>query len=132
MVVLGDDTGAKKWRIITVISAVILLAVGIFIVGKLFTTNPLIGTWYSDDGTVKMVVEDKKAKVVLADSEEKAEFSYTSDRTLKLVSFELKEKKADENALLQAMNASFEYSIDGGVLTLTEREYSEQLVFKKQ
>ena len=104
----------------------------VYIIVKLFTTNPLIGTWYSDDGVMKLVITDKKAEVVLIDDEVNAAYTYTLDRTDKFVAFEKKDDADKDQASLQAMDASFAYSIDQDILTLTEREYGEQLIFVKQ
>ena len=33
---------------------------------------------------------------------------------------------------VQSIGTTFEYSIDGGTMTLTEREYGEQMMFNKK
>lgn len=132
MIVQNEEKRSTIWRSTLLITTIVIIAVAVYIIVKLFTTNPLIGTWYSDDGVMKLVITDKKAEVVLIDDEVNAAYTYTLDRTDKFVAFEKKDDANKDQASLQAMDASFAYSIDQDILTLTEREYGEQLIFVKQ
>lgn len=132
MIVQNEDKRSKIWQITIIVSTLVIICVAVFVIIKLFTTNPLVGTWYSDDGVMKLVINDKQAEVVLMDDEITSVYTYTIDRTDKFVAFAEKDNKGDDNASLESMDSSFAYSIDKDILTLTEREYGEQLIFVKQ
>ena len=93
-----------------------------------------------------MMIEFEDRDTVIATWEDadgrfqKVELEYRMDKQDKTVSVRPEEMEEDTGILadqgLEAnfglMTATFDYSVEGDTLTLTEREYGEQLVFKKK
>ena len=98
---------SKIWTVVTSVTSVLIIIVAIFLLMKMFTGNPLEGSW-----TISIQQDDAQIQKIA----EKSDGQYTTE-TLK-------------NAV-QSIGTTFEYSIDDGTLTLTEREYGEQMMFNK-
>ena len=49
MIIAKNDEAkrSKIWRIVTLVSSVLIIVIAIFLLTKLFTANPLEGTWAS-------------------------------------------------------------------------------------
>ena len=77
------------------------------------TEVPMTYTLNKESKTISIQQDDTKIQEIA----EQSDGQYTSE-TLK-------------NAL-QSIGTTFEYSIDNGTLTLTEREYGEQMMFNKE
>ena len=117
---------------------------------NLFTSNPLEGNWESEDTGLMLSIKSNDSMVVSlpevsGDTDVELKMSYSINRDRKTITI-----KGDETAFAEVAEASkgqyteeiletafgsaaatFDYSVDGGQLTLTEREYGEQMVFKK-
>ena len=72
-----EEKRSRIWRIVTTVSSALIVIIGIYLLTKMFTTNPLEGEWIDENGT-------------------------------------------------------FSYSVDKKQLTLSEREYGEQMIFTKK
>ena len=72
-----EEKRSRIWRIVTTVSSALIVIIGIYLLTKMFTTNPLEGEWIDETGT-------------------------------------------------------FSYSVDKKQLTLSEREYGEQMIFTKK
>lgn len=141
---------SRIWKISTMVSSVLIVIIAIFLLTKLFTTNPLEGSWVNEDGSLELKVQSGgELTAVLPEFAEGGQvevpMSYTIDKGEKTISIldneEEMQKIADgsdglytaemlENAV-SSVTTSFDYSIDQDELTLTEREYGEQIVFTK-
>ena len=77
------------------------------------TQVPMTYTLSKESKTISIQEDDNKIQEIA----EKSNGQYTEE-TLK-------------NAV-QSIGTTFEYSIDGGTMTLTEREYGEQMMFNKK
>ena len=104
---------SKIWTVVTSVTSVLIIIVAIFLLMKMFTGNPLEGSWTDEDGNMNLKISRDAQIHKIA---EKSDGQYTTE-TLK-------------NAV-QSIGTTFEYSIDDGTLTLTEREYGEQMMFNK-
>ena len=131
-------------------SVVIIVGV-VLLLTKLFTTNPLEGEWADEDGSFNMSIL-KNGSMVITIPEEGADLSvdvdmkYTLNKDEKTITITPDEagfqKLADktggqytEEEIRQALSTvitTFDYSVDQEQLTLTEREYGEQLVLIKE
>ena len=165
MIAKNDEAMRSRiWKISTMVSSVLIVIIAIFLLTKLFTTNPLEGEWIDENGridlniksngTMTMMVLDFAEATISGDDDEEEEeggqvevpMSYTIDKGEKTISIldneEEMQKIADgsdglytaemlENAV-SSVTTSFDYSIDQDELTLTEREYGEQIVFTKK
>lgn len=150
MIIAGNDEAkrSKIWRIVTLVSSILIILIAVYLLTRMFTTNPVVGTWESEDE--KIVLHVSKNNTLKADVTDIAEntdasvqMDYSVDMKAKIISISKNEeqidkvvKKADgaytkedlENAL-DDLESTFEYSIDGNQMTLTEREYGEQYTF---
>ncbi|MCP1102304.1 hypothetical protein M2454_001822 [Aequitasia blattaphilus] len=135
MIVENEEKRTKIWRIVFGISTIAVVIVAVMILVKMFTTNPISGSWQADDGSMEMNLNSSNvAKITLLDGDEKGEsveFRYTLSRSEKKVSFQEMGKSSD-NGLLNILSGTFNYNVEGGMLTLTNPEYGEQYMFEKK
>ena len=127
MIANNDEAKRSKiWTVVTAVTSVLIVIIAIFLLMKMFTGNPLEGSWTDEDGNMDLKIgRNGQMTVILPASgdnkiqeiAEKSNGQYTEE-TLK-------------NAV-QSIGTTFEYSIDGGTMTLTEREYGEQMMFNKK
>ena len=151
MLVSNEAKRSKIWRIVTSVTSVIIVLFAAYLLVKLFMTNPVEGTWTSDDSNLTLTFKGNhtmSAEIMdLADGTGiKVKMDYSIDKEEKILIIEEDEdeiqsvvKDADgqftEEALrnaIYAINTSFNYSVDQDVLTLTEREYGDQMTFTRQ
>ncbi len=59
MIVAKNDEvkRSRLWRIALLVSSVLIVLVVIFLLTKLFTTNPLEGSWEDENGKISLSVE---------------------------------------------------------------------------
>ena len=134
----------------TVSSAVIIL-IAVYLLVKVFTGNPLQGTWVNEDSNVEMEIKSGSSLTLRVpdlaeESSVNVKLDYSLDKDDKIFTIsedkeELKKlaDKSDgmytEEALEAALGSymtSFTYSVDGEQLTLTEREYGDQMVLIRE
>ena len=144
--IFKNDEGKRNsiWKIVMSVSTVLIVIIAAFFIIKLFTANPLEGTWHSTDNGLTMTVNgdgtaefewqeeeggpmktDVKYKI---DKEEKVFNLYTDESTGEGTDADSEEVER----LRSTLDTSYDYSIEQEELTLTDREYGEQLVFEKQ
>ncbi len=152
MIIAKDDEKKRSriWAAVTIIASVLIVFITVFFLMKLFTSNPLEGNWESEDTGLMLSIKSNDSMVVSlpevsGDTDVELKMSYSINRDRKTITI-----KGDETAFAEVAEASkgqyteeiletafgsaaatFDYSVDGGQLTLTEREYGEQMVFKK-
>lgn len=144
-----EEKRNKVWRFVTVAASIVIILVVVFFITRLFTGNPLQGTWRSEDDEWILTIE--KDGVLLAKNDEiyegaEIKMEYELDKHAKTISIkpdmDSLQKTAEKSngeytveelkASFQMIEATFDYSIEQNALVLTEREYGEQLVFRKQ
>ena len=124
MIAKNDEAMRSRiWKISTMVSSVLIVIIAIFLLTKLFTTNPLEGSWVNEDGSLELKVQSGGELSILDNEEEMQKIADGSDG--------LYTAEMLENAV-SSVTTSFDYSIDQDELTLTEREYGEQIVFTKK
>lgn len=153
MIIAKNDEAKRSriWTVVTTVSSILIVLIAVFLLMKLFTSNPLEGTWEDEDGNYILTVKGNDSLAVnipalSEDSDVEIQLDYVLDKeektiTIKTDDAEMKKiiEKSDgllteetvENTLSSITN-TFGYSVDGERLTLTEREYGEQLVFNKK
>lgn len=153
MIIAKNDEAkrSKIWRIVTSVSSVLIIIIAIFLLTKLFMTNPLEGSWTDEDGNLSIVIDRKGTAVVtvpeVGDAVDVAvPMKYTLDRDAKTITITVSDadiqslaEESDgqytegvlENAL-DSVVTTFDYSVDQEQLTLTEREYGEQMILIKE
>ncbi len=153
MIIAKNDEAkrSKIWRRVVLITSVLIVVTAIFLLTKLFTTNPLEGVWVDEDGRVNLDIQSNGAVIVTMpelaeDGSASIDLKYTIDTDDKILTITGDESKARELAektgeqyteeelrnMLASISTTFDYSVDQRRLTLSEREYGEQLIFIKE
>ena len=152
MIANNDEAKRSKiWTVVTAVTSVLIVIIAIFLLMKMFTGNPLEGSWIDEDGNMDLKIgRDGQMTVILpasGDGEEtQVPMTYTLSKESKTISIQEDDNKIQEIAeksngqyteetlknAVQSIGTTFEYSIDGGTMTLTEREYGEQMMFNKK
>ena len=133
------------------VSSVLIIVGVILLLMKLVTTNPLEGEWADEDGSFDMSISKDGTMVFsLSDAEEAAGMNvamkYTlnkDEKTITIMADESGFQKLAEQSqgqyteeeirnALKSVVTTFDYSVDQEYLTLTEREYGEQLVLVRE
>ena len=138
-------------------STILIIVGAILLLTKLFTTNPLEGDWADEDGSFNMSVMKNGSIVFSIPEAEEAsgvdvDMKYTLNKEEKTITIMADESGFQEvadsiwvlmaeglvsgvNSMRQALSSvitTFDYSVDQEQLTLTEREYGEQLVLIRE
>lgn len=142
---------SKIWQLgVTASTVVIILIVAFFIV-QIFIANPLVGTWENEYTDMEIEIKNNDEAVVewldetISTEEIEVTMPYTVDTDTKTLVL-----RKDEDAIVTAakrtngvvseeqirsvvenLEGSYEYNIEGEYLTLTDREYGEQMVFER-
>ena len=152
MIANNDEAKRSKiWTVVTAVTSVLIVIIAIFLLMKMFTGNPLEGSWTDEDGNMDLKIgRNGQMTVILpasGDGEEtQVPMTHTLSKESKTISIQEDDNKIQEIAeksngqyteetlknAVQSIGTTFEYSIDGGTMTLTEREYGEQMMFNKK
>ncbi len=146
-----EEKRSRLWDVVMTVATALIVIVAVFFIVKLFTANPLEGTWKYQDGDLVLAIRgnnDMSVRLsgVYEDSNIKIRLNYTIDKDEKTISI-----KADEASLKEAAESSdsaftvsgleseisiltntFNYNVEKNKLTLTEREYGDKIVFQKK
>lgn len=146
-----EEKRSKIWRIVTLSSSILIIIIGVYFLTKLFTDNPLDGEWEDEDGNLSLAIQTDGSMLVtvpdIAENESvDVRMNYTMDKDAKTITITPDEeelaklaeaskgaytKETLENAL-SIVTTTFDYSVEQEQLTLTEREYGEQMIFLKK
>ena len=152
MIAKNDEVKRSQiWRIVMTVSSVLIIVGAVLLLMKLFTTNPLEGEWTDEDGIFDMSIsKDGTLVFTIPEAEEAAsvdvDMRYTRNKEEKTITIMADESGfqtlADQSQgqytedeirnALKSVVTTFDYSVDQERLTLTEREYGEQLVLVKE
>jgi len=152
MIAKNDEVKRSQiWRIVMTVSSVLIIVGAVLLLMKLFTTNPLEGEWTDEDGIFDMSIsKDGTLVFTIPEAEEAAsvdvDMRYTLNKEEKTITIMADEsgfqKLPDQSQgqytedeirnALKSVVTTFDYSVDQERLTLTEREYGEQLVLVKE
>ena len=153
MIVAKNDEAKRSrlWRTALLVSSVLIVLIVIFLLTKLFTTNPLEGTWEDENGNIRLNVEPGGTVTVTiveveAGSQIQVPMEYNLDREAKTITIhedqEEVRKLAEESdgeltpeqieEAVDSLRDTFDYSVDQDMLTLSEREYGDQIILIKQ
>lgn len=153
MIIAKNDEAkrSKIWRGAVIISSVLIVVIGIYLLMKMFTANPLEGSWECEDENIRLTVGVNGTMTVRVfdfseDGAVDIRMAYTMDKDTKTVT--IKEDAAEIEKLVAASDGAytetalesalasvvttFNYSIEGKELILTEREYGEQITFVRK
>ena len=146
----NEEKRSKLWNIVMSVSTIVIIMIVVFFVVKIFTANPLEGAWVRDGDSLTIAVKPgDKAEIQwpeqLADQDIKVNMLYDIDKETKTFKLHMTAdgiaaaSEAMEGAMteeelesaLSTLESTFDYSIDGQQLTLTDREYGDQMFFEK-
>lgn len=151
MIIAGNDENKRSriWKRTTIISSVLIVVIAVYLLTKMFTSNPLEGTWESEDGAFLLKISSNG--VLFFDIPEfsgdaELKMSYVLDKEEKTISIHADEKdfksfleksdgqytEEEVEGVVGAVTTTFNYSVDNSQLTLTEREYGEQMTFTRK
>lgn len=151
MIIAGNDENKRSriWKRTTIISSVLIVVIAVYLLTKMFTSNPLEGTWESEDGAFLLKISsngvlffdipefsgDAELKMsYVLDKEEKTISIHADEKDLKSFSEKSDGQYTEEEVegVVGAVTTTFNYSVDNSQLTLTEREYGEQMTFTRK
>lgn len=143
---------SKIWQLGVTLSTVIIILIVAFFIVQIFTSNPLEGEWSSEYSDMEIQIKSNgEAVVELSDETVMAEdvkvvMPYTVDTNTKTLVLRKDEtaisaaakrtngivEESTIRAAVENLEGSYEYNIEGEYLTLSDREYGEQMVFEKE
>lgn len=153
MIIAKNDEAKRSriWRIVITVSSVLIIIIGIYLLTKMFTTNPLEGEWVDENGRIDLNIKSNGAMtmMVLDFAEEDrvdVDVQYSIDKDAKIITISAKDSefeklaeksegrytKEDLKTVADTLTGTFSYSVDKKQLTLSEREYGEQMIFTKK
>ena len=110
MIAKNDEAMRSRiWKISTMVSSVLIVIIAIFLLTKLFTTNPLEGSWVNEDGSLELKVQSGgELTAVLPEFAEGGQvevpMSYTIDKGEKTISILDNEEEMQKIATLERNN----------------------------
>lgn len=141
----SEEKRNTAWRTVLTVSSVLIIIVAVFFVVKLFTDNPLEGTWVSDEGDITLTFTDERESVIVQNGTISVTTECSVDKSSKVLTVRVSDEAVREQAedtngeiteaqirdLLDNIEGTYEYNIENTTLTLTEREYGSQMTFEK-
>ena len=124
----------------TGITTVLIIIVAGYFIYQGFFGNPLEGKWKHDESDMILEVDDHNEaeldwKNLIDGKDVDVELGYTLDIKAKQITFTVKQEElVTASEVEQAINSvltTFNYSVDGTELTLTEWDYGDQMIFEK-
>ena len=139
----SEEKRNTAWRTVMTVSSVLIIIIAAFFVVKLFTDNPLEGVWVSEDEGIRMDVRgDDSVVVTQSNGGESFTLDGSVDKKNKTFTVQLSGGSAQgaadaadssaDGGSGEAFEGTYGYSIDKDTLTLTEREYGDQIVFERE
>lgn len=127
----NEEKRSTIWRTILTVSSVLIIIIAVFFIVKLFTGNPLEGTWMNEDsGSILVIRDNGELSLIPSESSDTADAftaEYDVDTKTKILTVQTENDDYTEGAL----SGTYSYNIEQDKLTLTEREYGDQLVFTR-
>lgn len=127
----NEEKRNTLWRTVLSVSSVIIIIIVVFFIVRLFTENPLEGIWVNEDtGAVLEIRDDGEVTLTEAEggkTEEGILMTYIVDTKTKTFTVQTDSAYAEG-----VLSGSYDYNIEGDTLTLTEREYGDQIVFMRE
>lgn len=125
----NEEKRSTIWRTILTVSSVIIIIIAVFFIAKLFTGNPLEGRWVSEGSGDTIEITDDGSLIILPEEGGQAvEIRYDVDTRTKVLTVG-SEGEVDSDII---QPGTYSYNIEQDILTLTEREYGDQLVFMRE
>ena len=144
-----DHTRSIIWRSVMSVTSVVIILIAVFFLVRMFTMNPLEGTWDYEDSDLIMTIKGTNTAIIkwpdeFDGNQIAVSMDYDIDSKTKTFSLRLNtdavKKAADsegisEDVITQALDrldGTYDYNMEQNQLTLTDREYGSQLIFEKE
>ena len=142
---------SKEWKVVMAISSILIIVIAVFFLFRMFRSNPLEGTWVNEENDMTLKIKGGTTMVMevpgaLDGNNLELQLNYTIDRSEKMITIEVDDaeiQKALDNSdgtlteetvknEADQITSSYDYSVEQDEMTLTEREYGDQLTFVKK
>ena len=147
----NEEKRNKIWQLATAVSTILIIVLAVYFLTKIFTDNPLAGTWHHEDSDLVLSISDDGfADLQWKDGEDiskvQVTMKYSMDKDLKTFVLSADETSLQEaqaqikddqlkdkiRSNVSALSATYDYSVEQHQLILTDREYGEQLIFDRK
>ena len=135
-----DHTRSIIWRSVMSVTSVVIILIAVFFLVRMFTMNPLEGTWDYEDSDLIMTIKGNNTAIIkwpdeFDGNQIAVSMDYDIDSKTKTFSLRLNtdavKKAADsegisEDVITQALDrldGTYDYNMEQNQLTLTDREY---------
>lgn len=142
-----EEKRSKAWIIVMLVSSIIILLLVAFFITRSVAGNPLKGEWISEEKGYHLEVDDDEITVEATINGQYVEVDlyYTLDKTDRIITLKSsttayaeaaddtdgKLSASEIDAAMSEFVGSYNYSMEAGKLTLTEREFEEEFVFTR-
>ena len=127
----NEEKRNTLWRTVLTVSSVIIIFILIFFIVRLFTGNPLEGSWVSEDNGSVLEIRDNGEMLLIGGTDgedgDNVPMTYTVDTKNKIFTVYTDSAYAEG-----VLSGSYDYNIENDALTLTEREYGDQMIFTRE
>lgn len=145
----NEEQRSRVWQYVFNIATVVILVIAIYFVVDGFFGNPIKGSWQHDESDMILEIQGKDQAVLewndLFEGQKlRVELNYSIDMPNKQITFKVTPDKLDQavesldgidkekvESAISMVITTFNYSLDGGELSLIEWDYGEQLLFSK-
>ncbi len=125
----NEEKRSIIWRAILAVSSVLIIIIAVFFIVKLFTGNPLEGTWIDEDsGNILIISGNGELSLTPAASNDTDE-AFTAECDVDTKTKVLTVRTENDGYAEGTLSGTYSYNVEQDTLTLTEREYGDQLVF---
>lgn len=126
----NEEQRSQIWRVSVVVATMLIIMVGAYFLHKMFTENPIIGTWSSQTRDITLSIhKDGEMEIMGADFYMEGIVTYRMNTDSKSISFTLDQGSVIEGALESdqevTFTSTFNYSVEQEVLTLTDMEFGD-------
>lgn len=142
---------SKEWITVMAVSSILIILIAVFFLVRMFHSNPLEGTWLNEESDMTIQIKDNGTMImempgVLDGKDMELSLNYDLDLNEKVIrveedadamhkAIEKSDGEVTEEMLRNEADVlikSFDYSVEQEELTLTEREYGDQMTFVKK
>lgn len=128
----NEEKRSTIWRTILTVTSVLIVIIAVFFIVKLFTGNPLEGTWVDEDsGSVLVIRDNGELSLKPAESSDTTD-AFTAECDVDTKTKVLTVRTENGDYAEGSLSGTYSYNVEQNTLTLTEREYGDQLVFTRE
>ena len=147
----SEEKRNTLWRTVMTVSSVLIVIIAVFFIIRLFTDNPIEGTWVSEESGITLEIggdgkvtisgtdENEVVFTIMADfavdKDTKTFTIYNDSEDVSENSVDESESTADGSGIFkdaESFSGTYDYSVEQDELTLTDREYGDWMVFERR